>query len=355
MPIPPIAADDLAHILTHTLPLWEGVHGRHLFITGGTGFFGCWLLESFVYANRMLDLRASLTVLTRDPRAFASKCPHLAAEPALALWPGDVRDFAFPPQPAQLIIHAATAADAALHAAAPELLLDTILQCTRRVLDYATASHSEALLLTSSGAVYGPQPPDLTHIPEDCRLGPDPLDPGAAYAEGKRMAEQMCVVWGRQAGFAVKVARCFAFLGPHLPLDRHFAAGNFIHDALHGGPIRVQGDGTPYRSYLYAADLAIWLWTVLLAGVPGRAYNVGSEEAVTVAELARAVAAAVTPRPEVIIAGVPVPGVPATRYLPSTQRAREELGLRTLVALPDAITRTVRWFTSAQDEIGACG
>lgn len=169
------------------------------------------------------------------------------------------------------------------------------------------------------------------------------MRPQSVYGESKRIAELLCSVFGRVHGLACVVARCFAFVGPYLPLDIHFAIGNFIQDCLIGRPIRIAGDGTPYRSYLYAADLAIWLWTMLLRGQPGCCYNVGSEQAVSIAELAATVAASLESRSEIRIEGKAIPGKPPERYVPQTTRAREELGLSQWIALEDAIRGTAAW------------
>ncbi|MCJ7773293.1 MAG: hypothetical protein MUP22_09200, partial [Desulfobacterales bacterium] len=64
-----ISIQDKVHIMKHTRDLWEELRGERIFITGGTGFFGCWLLESFCYACDQLDLKANAVVLTRDPDA----------------------------------------------------------------------------------------------------------------------------------------------------------------------------------------------------------------------------------------------------------------------------------------------
>src|SRR5579862_729389 len=90
-------SEDLELIAGKTADIWHELCGRRIFITGGTGFFGCWLLESFCYVNQKLDLGAKAVVLTRSPDAFARKCPHLALNPSVSMHCGDVRTFDFPP------------------------------------------------------------------------------------------------------------------------------------------------------------------------------------------------------------------------------------------------------------------
>ncbi len=341
-----LLAEDLDHVLSLTCGLWDELRGERLFITGGTGFFGAWLAETFLWANDRLRLGASATVLSRDPQAFLRKMPHLAERDGLTLLQGDVRDFAFPAGRFARVIHAATPSNRLVSAADGFSLVDTIVRGTQHALDFARQAGTEACLLVRSGAVYGRQPPELSHVDEDYPGAPDPMEPGSAYGEGKRLAEHLCLLVSRDCGLQAKIARCFAFVGPWLPLDAHFAVGNFLGDGLRGGPIRVEGDGTPYRSYLYAADLAVWLWTILFRGRGCRPYNVGSESALRIADLARATAEAFEPPPGVQIARQAVAGQPAERYVPSCRRAREDLGLQQQVDLSDAIRRTIRWHTT---------
>jgi nucleoside-diphosphate-sugar epimerase len=333
---------DRAHVLVRTEELWRELRGARLLVTGGTGFVGSWLLESLKWANEHLDAGVEAVVLTRDPEGFARTRPHLAHARGVSLQAGDVRTFEPPPGPFSHVIHGAASADAALYTRESLAMFDTIVQGSRRVLDCAERDRA-AVLLLSSGAVYGRQPPDLEHVGEGFGGAPDPLDPAQVYAEGKRAAELLGAVHVRASGLPVKIARLFAFVGPYLPVDRHFAVGNFIRDRLAGGPITIAGDGTPFRSYLYGADLAIWLWTILVRGVAGRPYNVGSSRALTIEEVARTVAHAQPPVMAVARAKTPAPGVPPARYVPDTSRARDELGLNEWIGFEDGVRRTLQW------------
>lgn len=339
-----IASRDLDLVLDETRLLWDELRGHRLFLTGGTGFFGCWLVESFCHANRALELGAKITILSRDPETFTRKCPHLASDPAVTLLAGDVRDFEFPEGEYGYVIHAATEARAKQAAEAPLEMLSTIITGTERTLEFAATHGTRSFLLTSSGAVYGKQPNHLTHVAEDYVGAPDPLDPASNYAEGKRVAELLCAIYQSKAAMNCKIARCWAFCGPHLPLDEHFAIGNFIGDVLAGRPIQIQGDGTPRRSYLYAADLAIWLWTILFKAPSLVPFNVGSAHDISILELARTVAATLGPGTEIRVAKEANPDASPSRYVPSVDRAREFLGLTERTSLEESIRRTAEWY-----------
>ena len=339
-------AADLDRTLSEASVPWEQLRGARLFVTGATGFFGCWLLETLKWANDRLNLAASVVALTRDPRGFATRAPHLAADERFTLHHGDVRTFDFPDGAFTHVIHAAVDATPPVKAADRHHAFDVTVAGTRRALEFAQARGAARFLFTSSGAVYGRQPLDLERMPEDHAGAPDPVNRETAGAEAKRAAEALCAIYA-SARLQPTIARCFAFIGPYLPLDGKFAAGNFIRDALAGGPIVVAGDGRAYRSYLYAADLAAWLWTILLRGEPMRPYNVGSEVAITIEELARTVASQMSPRSTVQIQGKATDGGGGNRYVPSTARARDELRLTMTVDLKEAITRTMEWHAVA--------
>ena len=353
--VSPLAANDLEHVLQHTADAWPVLAGRRLFITGGTGFFGCWLLETLLAANRKLELGIAPTVLSRDPDAFARRAPHLV--PGVRWVRGSATDFTPELVARELgvaverlafdaVIHLATEADNVRTLADPAAAVDVITGSTRRALEFAARTGARRFLFTSSGSVYGRQPPELEKMPEDFPGSSDPAHLNAAYAisgKAKRAAENLCAAFGKERGIEVVVARCFAFAGPYLPLDSKFAFGNFLADALAGRDLMVKGDGTPVRSYLYAADLAIWLWTLLARGAASRTYNVGSERAVSIRELAETMMRLLAPERRVQIQQVPDPARPADRYVPSTWRARKELGLRESIGLEEAILRSADW------------
>lgn len=334
---------DLDHVLAHTRNLWEELRGKKVFITGGTGFFGCWFLESFAWANAKLNLNASMLVLTRDLAAFKNKFPHLTSQPCISFHIGDVRSFIFPEGEFDFIIHAAASLNPDLNGEESLDIFDIIVEGTRHTIEFGKKCQVKKFLLISSGAIYGKQPPGTALIYEDYQGAPDPTDWHSAYGEGKRAAELLTILNARQYGFEAKIPRCFAFVGPYQKPDGHWAIVDFIKDGLHGGPLVVKGDGMAYRSYLYAADLIIFLWTILFKGKSCRPYNVGSDAEINIHSLAEIVCSVFKIKKDIIISGKPGSLTNIDRYVPSIKRVQEELDLYQEINLQDAIAKTIKY------------
>lgn len=319
------------------------VFTERILLTGGTGFFGRALLRTWLaqfYAGATTPL---VTVLTRSPSAFTAQYPEFDRQPWLRLHCGNICEPDTLPRDAAFthILHAA--ADSTL---GPQLTplqrYDQIVDGTRRLLDLAVACNARRFLLTSSGAVYGSQPHHLDQVPENWHGMPDPLKPSNAYGVAKRAAEHLCTLYAQEYGLQTVIARCFTFIGPDLPLDVHFAIGNFIRDALWRDEITVAGDGTPLRSYLDQQDLAQWLLALLERGQAGEAYNVGSDRAISIADLAHLVRDIVAPSMSVRILGTNNANNGRNLYIPSIQKAKIELDLNVAVPLEQAITNTAK-------------
>jgi nucleoside-diphosphate-sugar epimerase len=330
-----LPSHDLTHILHHASTELEALRGQRLFLTGGTGFFGKWLLGALCHADAELGLGLRLTVLSRDPASFFRQYPEIVDERAIDFQKGHVADFPLGKGAYDYVVHAAADSTAVNSEKEEQERSRAIVEGTRRVLDLAQNGGTRRFLYVSSGAVYGDGASQLSGAREEDYVGAQSLTP---YGIAKRKAESLC----EGSGVDFVSARCFAFLGPHLPLDAHFAAGNFLRDARRGGPILVRGDGTALRSYLYPADLVIWLLRILMRGQKGRAYNVGSDEVVTTAQLARRIAAAMASGCEVAIQSVQPQGQ-QNIYLPNIIRARTELKLEVAIPLEEAISRTLAY------------
>lgn len=315
-----LSQEDLLYIVINTRHIWRELRHASLFLTGATGFIGTWLLESIVFANEHLELDLKITALSR----------HNAIRQGVQWLQGDVRDFEYKKTFYTHVIHAATDSCAQLNREDPLLMFDTIVRGTQHVLEYAHICRAEHVLYLSSGAAQNID----NHLADNM-----------SYAIGKFSAEHVCGLYAKQYAMNVKIARLFAFVGPYLPTDKHYAIGNFIRDALNGGPIVVTGDGTTVRSYLYAADMVIWLLNILCFGQGTQPYNVGSDVAVTISDLATMIAAQFNPEPSVTIMQSIATGK-TDRYVPDVRRTRSEFELPENINLKDSIKKTISYAKS---------
>jgi nucleoside-diphosphate-sugar epimerase/FMN phosphatase YigB (HAD superfamily) len=332
-PLPRISTEDSAHILTHTADVWPLLRNAHLFITGATGFYGRWLLESLIAANEQLGTNIHATLLSRAPQAFARECPELAAHPLFTWLTGELATAELPaqidylidlatPSAAEIDFAQVSAGDTAITGAvnAKTALIERTLAATARLIAHAQHSGVKRALYASSGAVHGHGSP--------------------GYGELKRRSEALWLA----SPIDTVITRGYSFIGPYLPLTDKFAVGSFLRDALAGGPIRIQGDGTPVRSYLYGADLAIALLRSLMLGQPNIPHDIGSSEAISLRDLAHHIASH-CPGISVDIFGAASAPHAVNVYLPTQLSANNiassPLSSHVPISLDDAIRRTL--------------
>ena len=295
-----------------------------IFITGGTGFFGKSLLRHCAELNRN-----EVVILAHEAEEFISEFPWVLTDKRVRMLKGDVRNFEFPEANFDFIYHGATTSSRII---SDNEMRSVVIDGTRHVLDFAKRNQQLSnLLYVSSGAVYGRK--FNTPVKEDF-----PCNAMDVYGRSKLEAEKLCF----ESGVPCCIARCFAFVGEYLPLDGHFAIGNFIGNCLRNQPIVIKGDGTDVRSYLYAADLAHWLWTILLQGEQGLAYNVGSDQTISIGKLAEIVRQVAGTANEIQVKSPPSGGVPPS-YTPDIERASSRLGLKVRTTLQEAILKTLEY------------
>lgn len=339
-----ICNDDKTLFETYSLQDAKVLSRKNLLITGGTGFVGSWLLECLNHLNRTFDLQIQIYVLSRDPARWIAEKPHLATAENVHAVKGDVllpENWAhLLPQEIDSVIHAAF--DSSKHhiSLSDFNILETMVAGTKNLLDVAKRCSVKRFLYISSGAVYGRHTSSENGISETDFLGLDPTDSANAYALGKKAAEAMVTAFGREGGGKTNIARLFAFSGRYLPLDGKLAFGNFISDTVASRPIAITGNSQNIRSYMYGADMAIWLLRILVSGQPGDTYNVGSPDKVTILQLARKIKSVLNGSSSIDVLNKNY-DKPDSVYYPNVEKAGNDLSLKIKIDLDDAIRRTI--------------
>lgn len=331
--------DDLQYSEDQLGSLVDNLRGTTIFLAGSTGFIGKCLIETLVWLSRSKDLNLKIHSVSRDPEKFFSVYPHFKNYYEFHLLEGDIRDqkMSFEGRAIDIMIHAATDVIAE---ARPKDLFDSCARGTENLLDFARQKFCKKFLLLSSGAIYGKLPKDLDSFPESLRGGIDLSSSKSAYALGKQVSEW--VTQQNSQEMDVMIARCFAFVGPYLPINSHFAIGNFIRDVIANRDIEINGDGTPLRTYLYTSDLCVWLLKILLSGKSGDVFNVGGNEVVSIAELAALINEMNDSRVNIHIHQTSKNQL-VDAYIPNIDKISTKLGLNPGVNLKMAIQKTLNW------------
>lgn len=334
-----LPAEDLSFIEQSLGDASEKLRNKRIFLTGATGFIGKSLLETLLWLNEDKNLNIEILSISRDPVSFFKIYPHFLEHPEFKLYPGDICDdiSGLELGSLDLTIHAATDVVGSIN---PIDLMKACVDGTTNVIKTAKKRGCQKFLLLSSGAVYGKQPLNILRLSESHIGGVELINPHSAYSLGKQVSEWLVQQFNDEC-MEVKVARCFAFVGPYLALDKHFAIGNFIKSALLGRDIDILGDGTPLRTYLYTSDLCHQLLRILVDANAGSVWNVGGADAISIKQLAELVCEELNPGIKINVHKPPVG--PIEKYVPDLKKITSELMVTPGVNLRAAIKKTAEW------------
>lgn len=342
---------DLEKSLGRHLTSLQPLRNAHVVVTGGTGFLGTWLASAIAYLNDRQQFGARITLIARNPKRFEQEQPQLAERRDIRLVAADVRHLFELPADTDFIIHAAGTPDMRRHASSPLEVMSTIALGTEQVLRAAMrCSRLKLLLNVSSGLVYGSLPSSVESVSESLESGPACQFANNAYAEAKRFGETLCAAGRSEARIPTASVRPFAFVGPFQPLDGPWAVTDFIRDSLSHLPIKVKGDGSTVRSYLYGSDMAAWTLVLLTKATPGQVFNLGSGVGTTLEELAQIVAKQ-SEHPVDVHLRTAKETAGRSRLVPDIKKA-EALGLEVTIPLEEAIRHTVRWYRQQNGNAG---
>ena len=330
---------DFENIIKDTSKLWKNLKNKNIFLTGCTGFFGYWILRTFVIANKKFKLNSKAYVLTRNKSFKKDKIYKLCNDKSIFFHVGDIRNFKFPKKKFEYIIHGATtSAYETFKNQSPLEKASVIIDGTKNILNFAKKCSCKKFLYLSSGAVY--------HIKSSSKkkfLETSPLtqikDDNNVLGRAKRIAELQINLQSNKKYFKTNIARCFSFVGPLLPLNIHYALGNFLKNSISNKSIQIKSDGKSIRSYMYVTDLIVWLFHIFFNGKNSEIYNIGSENKISILNLAKLVKKTLNNKKKISYKKSNLSFIKST-YVPSTLKIRKELKMHQKINLNEAIQKT---------------
>ena len=350
----PVIEADVAEILANDLP-WQRLHNARVLVTGASGMLPSYVCHTLLGLNDAGGAGVTVYALVRNEAKARQVLGPIVNRPDFTLVVSDVSSFMGESLEFDHVVHGASAARPALHAADPVSTIKANLLGTFNLLDRCVATGARSFALMSSAEVYGQQPEGTTLIGENSYGGFDILNPRACYSEGKRAAETICASYAKQYDMHCTVPRFGHIYGPGMALDDGRVQADFAAAVMAGRDVTLNSAGTASRTYTYVADAVSGFFYAMLRGDSATAYNIADPAGlVSIRELANLFVAARREKGLQVRFSNPADqsafAVQAAQGLDSSRIAA--LGWRPRVGLAEGIDRTLRFHEQAAEAAG---
>lgn len=282
-----ITQEDIEYIVNHNLD-WGIFANSTILISGASGFLPAYIVETLLYLNEKQNKNIKIIALVRNKEKALKRFEHHKNRKDLEFLVQDVCEpiSISPEEKIDYIIHAASNASPKFYGTDPIGTINANVIGTINLLKLAKEKSSKGFLFFSSGEAYGETKESQIPTKENDYGYIDLTNVRSCYAESKRMGENICVSWHHQYGVPVKIIRPFHTYGPGMDLNDGRVFADFVSDVINNRNIVMKSDGKNTRAFCYLADFTLGMFTVLLKGKNGEAYNVGFNKETSIIELA---------------------------------------------------------------------
>ena len=339
---------DIAEIADRLKDEARAFSGKTVLLTGARGFLGRYFMEMFARLNAGV-LKKPVRLIALDNMITAGKegaavpdYPHVSfvRHDVIEPFPWD--------EPLHYVIHAAGIASPFYYRAYPLETLEVAVRGTRNMLELAHR-HQARFAFFSSSEIYGD--PDPKHVPmgESYRGNVACQGPRACYDESKRVGETLCYIFHEKHGVATNTIRPFNVFGPGMQETDYRVMPNFASRIKAKKPLNIYGSGRQTRTFCYVTDAVVGFLLVVLKGVPGEAYNIGTPTPeISMLDLVHRIEKVLGRAVERNVIEYPdsYPADEPNRRSPDIRKARLQLGYAPTVDLDEGLKRFLAWSDS---------
>ncbi len=332
-----IDVEDLEFVSKNGESAFNQLRGQKILIIGSTSFVGMWVTEAILYADIKFNLGISITIISRNKQKTIERFGSFISSGKISPIYKSLQEV----QKSELlginqVVNLATLTDST----SGDLQLVDNIQMFQQFWSLLDSNSVKNILFTSSGAVYGKNPENLIKLKEEDAARFNTGYKNLGYGLGKISSEFLGFQWAERDNVNFKVARLFSFSGAFLPLKGNYVIGNFINNVINNDPLLIKNPGKVYRSFLYGADMALWLWKILVEG-NNSVYNVGSDLEINTIELAQSVSEIYYSENRVQILKDNIGNNES--YVPNIEKIKRELSVEIGYSLKESITKMINW------------